>query len=331
MSQREHIIVHKKQMELRAAILRLIREFFWSRGFLEMDPPALVKFPGQEPNLSPMALTIHNERGDAYGAHLHTSPEYAMKKLLAAGFEHIFALGKVYRDYESFGGTHNPEFTMIEWYRANADMTAIMDDCEALFAFVAEKTGIGGIAAQPWQRIHMNDAWTLYAGVPLNECLDKDALLAVCRSKGYAPAADERYEELFYRIFLNDIEPKLGLNGPVILHHYPAAMAALARLSPADPRYAERFEVYVNGVELANCFSELTDAVEQRTRLESEREERRRGGKAVFGIDDAFVDAVSHMPPAAGIALGVDRMVQTFASCQNIDAVLPFPASELFL
>lgn len=331
MSQVDHIINHRRELEARSQIIRLIREWFWSQGFLEVDPPAILRLPGQEPHLSPMKLAIHDERGNRHESYLHTSPEYACKKMLAAGLKKIFSLGKVYRDCESFGGTHNPEFTMIEWYRSQADFYAIMDDVEELFQFIILKLRqeVSSLKSV-FERLHMREIWQTYAGVNLDEYLDREKMFVLCEAKGYKPKSNEPYEDLFYRIFLNEIEPNLGKDSPVIVHHYPAAMAALARLSPTDPRYAERFEVYVGGLELANCFSELTDADEQLLRLEQDREERKALGRETFEIDMEFINALKTMPPAAGIALGVDRLVQLFTGCKNIDDVLILPASLLF-
>lgn len=330
MSHVMHLATRKQTLEIRFAIIRLIREFFWQRDFLEVDTPLLLRLPGQEPYLSPMQVVFHDEANRAYLGYLHTSPEYTMKKMLGAGFEKIFSLGKVFRDCESFGGTHNPEFTMIEWYRANEDFTSIMRDVEELIVFIATRLQKSADWFQSWERLHMRDAWQRYAGVNLDEYLDIEAMRKLCVEKGYKPRPDEPYEDLFYRIFLNEIEPHLGKTAPTILHHYPICMAALSRVSPTDSRYAERFEVYVDGLELANCFSELVDPVEQRARLEKDRTDRAKAGKDVFAIDEEFIEALRTMPPSAGIALGVDRLVQLMAGCKNIDDVLPLPASQLF-
>lgn len=313
-------------------MLRLIREFFWSKHFIEVETPLLLKLPGQEPYLSPMKLQVHNERQRSFGAYLHTSPEYTLKKMLAAGYENIFSLCKVFRDYESFGGTHNPEFTMIEWYRAHSDFYAIMQDVEELFVFLGER--LRGIAPKqvplPVRRMHMRELWQQTIGVDLDAHLSETSMRTLCRERGYMPQDEEPYEDLFFRIFLNEIEPKLQTMGTVIVHHFPVQMAALSRAAEDDPRYAERFEVYVHGLELANAFSELTDGEEQKRRLIAEHAHRRLLGKDVFDIDDAFIEAVSAMPPSAGIALGVDRLVQVFAGQTDIDRVLPLPASLLF-
>ncbi|KKW42096.1 MAG: Lysyl-tRNA synthetase-related protein GenX [Candidatus Magasanikbacteria bacterium GW2011_GWA2_56_11] len=339
MSHVTHLAKNRALLTVRAHVVRLIREWFWQEGFLEAEAPQILRLPGQEPHLSPMKLAVHDERGREYAAWLHTSPEYAMKKMLAAGFERIFALGKVFRDYESFGGTHNPEFTMLEWYRAGAYFYKIMDDVERLLAHVTDsllRLELPGWSLpretanwKPFKRVRMRELWQEQAGVNLDEYLEREAMLALCRSRGYAPGVEERYEDLFYRIFLNEIEPRLADMGAVIVHHYPLPMAALARASEAEPGYAERFEVYLNGLELANAFGELTDPAEQRRRLIGEQAERRAAGKDVFDVDEEFIEALVTMPDASGIALGVDRLVQALSGCKNIDDVLVLPMSKL--
>jgi lysyl-tRNA synthetase class 2 len=325
MNHLSHIKKNKEYLDLRWCILRLIREYFWSENFVEVETPLLLRLPGQEPYLSPMKLQLHDETGKQYTGFLHTSPEYSMKKMLACGYEKIFSLGKVFRDYESLGGTHNPEFTMIEWYRGHSDFWKIMDDVEALFNFISEKLK-GNVQIQ-FERMHMREVWKKFAGVNLDEYLSIEKMYELCVQKGYTPASDEPYEDLFFRIFLNEIEPKLG---NVIIHHYPKQMAALSKMSETETGYAERFEVYVGGLEIANAFGELTDSTEQKKRFEEEYEKRKILGKNLYEIDEDFIEAVGNMPSSGGIALGVDRLVQVFGSCQNIDSVLVLPASKLF-
>lgn len=339
MSHLAHIITHKHQLDLRFAILRWTREYFWSNGFTEIETPILLRLPGQEPYLSPMQVTLHNEKGKEYRGYLHTSPEYTMKKMLAAGYTNIFFLGKVFRDYESFGGTHNPEFTMIEWYRANADMYAIMDDVEGLLNYLTEKiqNNINGQnkiqnpkSKITNQRSHMRELWQEYTNINLDLNLTQETLYETLKQRGLNVTPDEPYEDLFYRIFLNEIEPHLGKNGPQIVHHYPHPMAALSKHSTIDIGYAERFEVYWNGMELGNAFSELTDPVEQKNRLLEEQKQRKEAGKDIYDIDQEFINALGHMPPSGGIAMGVDRIISALTSCQKIDDVLVLPASLLF-
>lgn len=325
-NQVNHIKNNKKNLELRFEIIKKIREFFWVKNFLEVETPFILALPGQEPYLSPMKVEVQNEKGQKYQGYLHTSPEYTMKKMLAAGFENIFSICKCFRDQESFGGTHNPEFTMIEWYRARADFYKIMDDTEELFYFLAKQFATKEYSK--FERISMRDLWKKHAKADLNDYLEIDQIFALCTQKGYKPNKDEKYEDLFYRIFLNEIEPKLI--EPVIVHHYPIQMAALSIASKDDSRYAERFEVYIDGLELANAFTELTDADEQYRRLQEEQNRRRLQGQDVYDIDLNFIEALKNMPPSTGIALGVDRLIQILLGCQNINNVLVLPMSKMF-
>ncbi len=320
----------------RFAMLTFVREFFASRALIEVDAPLILRLPGQEPYLSPMALDVHDDQKMTYRCYLHTSPEYAMKKMLAAGFPNMFYLGKCFRDYESFGGTHNPEFTMIEWYRTHVDFWALMDDVEQLCSFVSDRVRQLDVAKQlsvkqfsSWKRVSMKALWMETIGVNLDDYLTTEAMIALGRERGYAVADDEQFDNAFYHIFLNEVEPKIAAMGNVILHHYPAQMAALSRLSVDDSRYAERFEVYIDGIELANAFSELTDANEQQERLEGERELKRSLGHDVYDVDMQFIEAVGMMPASAGIALGFDRLVQITLGCQNINDVIVLPMAEL--
>jgi lysyl-tRNA synthetase class 2 len=330
MSHVQHIATHKNILERRALLIRGIREFFWQQDFLDVETPLLLARPGQEPYLSPMKVLFHNEKAEEFTGYLHTSPEYALKKMLGAGFTNVFSITKTFRDYESFGGTHNPEFTMIEWYRANNSFESLMDDCEGLWKYLAKSISDAEKANMPWERLHMNEAWERYAGASLHDHLNREAMAALCVKKGYPVTDKDSYDDLFFKIFLNEIEPKLGERGATILHHYPLSMAALARVSPTDARYAERFEVYIHGIEIANAFGELTDAEEQQRRLEEEQAFRKTTGKEVFPIDTEFIEALRTMPPSAGIALGVDRLIQALLGAKDINSVLALPASLLF-
>ncbi|MBT3948827.1 EF-P lysine aminoacylase GenX [Candidatus Parcubacteria bacterium] len=330
MSQTFHISKNKDNLELRSHIIKHIREFFWNQNFLEVETPLIVKYPGLEPNLSIMGVDISNEQGKKFKGHLHTSPEYTMKKMLASGFENIFSICKCFRDEESFGGIHNPEFTMIEWYRTSCDMFKLMEDVEQLFAYVEKKVEVKSKKFIKFKRIHMRDLWKETIDINLDDYLEKEKMFELCIEKKYSVEESESYEELFYRIFLNEIEPKLKDMGSLIVHYYPAQMAALSKLSIDDTRYAERFEVYIDGVEIANAFSELTDKKEQLRRLKDEQEERKRLGKQVYDIDMEFIEALDNMPDSAGIALGIDRMVKVMLGCKNIDDVLSLPMSKIF-
>lgn len=327
MSHVTQLLNHKSVLDQRFAIIKAMREWFWNDGFSEVETPIIVAAPDQQPTLSLMKTTVFNERGEPFTGYLHTSPEYTMKKMLAAGFDKIFCLGKVFRNNESFGGTHNPEFTMIEWYRANKDFCAIMDDVEQLCASVLIK-----LNKPQWvfTRYHMRELWQKFVGINLDDYLTTDTMRALCESRGYKPATNEPYEDLFYRIFLNEIEPGLAKMPAVIIHHYPLPMAALSRASTKEVGYAERFEVYINGIELANAYSELTGSKEQRRRLVEEKNIRVLLDRESFPIDEDFIEAVGIMPEAAGIALGVDRLVQAVLDIDNINAILPLSAKDLF-
>jgi len=334
MSHLTHLQQNKKNLELRFQILKLIREWFWEQGFMEVEAPTIVKLPGQELNLSPMKINIHDERGQEFGGYLHTSPEYTMKKMLAAGWNKIFYLGKCFRDQESFGGTHNPEFTMLEWYRVGVSYEKLMEDTQDLCNYIIEKLRISNFKFQilkcEFERVSMKELWAKFVNVNLDDYLDEASMLKLCKEKGYNASENESYEELFYRIFLNQIEPELAKMGAVIVYNYPAKMASLSQLAKDDNKYAERFEAYVNGLELCNVFSELTDAQEQKKRLEAEIVERRAQGKDVFDIDKEFIEALEVMPKAAGGALGVDRLIMYLGGLQEINNVITLPASKLF-
>jgi lysyl-tRNA synthetase class 2 len=335
----------KEIYDSRLKIVRLIREFFWSAGFEEADTPIAVKYPGQEPYLNPVPVSLHNPAGEEHKFYLHTSPEFAMKKLLAAGYPKIFQICKTFRDFEQFGGLHNPEFTMIEWYRAPGTLEEIMDDTEALFKYVGKELGValvippslrgdkGGskidISGQ-WDRLSMRHVWQKYIGVELNDYLSVVKMQELMLERGYN-FQSEVYEDLFFKIFLNEIESKLGMEKPVMIYDYPEQMTSLSRLSAVDPRYAERFELYIAGIELANAYGELTDPVEQKKRLEADREKRQQLGKETWPVDSDFISALeSGISSAGGIALGIDRMVMLFTGAKDIDQVIFQSAGDVF-
>ncbi|MFA5061596.1 MAG: EF-P lysine aminoacylase EpmA [Patescibacteria group bacterium] len=315
----------------RIKIIRLIREFFWSKDFMETDTPLAVRFPGQEPYLNPMPITIHDQSGKEEKFYLHTSPEFSMKKLLASGYGKIFQITKTFRDYEEFGGLHNSEFTMIEWYRSPGTYFEIMDDTENLFKFVAQKLSAAqaeyngrkvGLTGE-WDRVTMKSIWQKYVNVNLDDYLEIESMRKLAAALGFNVSEDDAYEDLFFKIFLNKIEPNLGIDKPVFVYDYPAQMASLSRLCADDKRYAERFELYIGGVELANAFGELTDAEDQNSRLETDKEHRAKLGKEIWPVDPGFIGALrSGIRPAGGIALGVDRMVLLFTGARDINEVI---------
>jgi lysyl-tRNA synthetase class 2 len=321
----------KNIYDTRIKIIKLIREFFWSQDFVETDTPIAVKYPGQEPYLNPVPVIFYDPVGKAENFYLHTSPELAMKKLLAVGYEKIFQIVKCFRNYESFGGAHNTEFTVLEWYRAPGKYQEIMDDTENLFKFVGEKQGIKILRykdkkinfLEKWDRMSMKEIWQKYLQVNLDDYLEIEKLKNLAKEKKCQMDDNDAYEDIFYKIFLNEIEPRLGNEVPVFVYDYPACMASLSRLCARDNRYAERFELYVGGLELANAFGELTDADEQKERLEKDRELRAKLGKAIWPVDEDFILALrSGIPPAGGVALGVDRMVLLFTGAKDLNEAI---------
>ncbi len=332
----------RKNLETRTKIISAIRAFFDAREYLEVETPLVVAKPGMEPHLEPFQTTVRDPFGNPYEAFLITSPEYAMKKLLVAGFSKIYQITKCFRNGEAFEGRHNPEFTMIEWYRTGTDYRGIMDDTEALVKHVAERVlgkkeitwrGASIDLAQPWERLTVRDAMKAYAHVDLDAALsDKTILIDAAAALGHVLPADVSWDDAFFSVFLNAVEPHLGATQPTFLHEYPISMAALSKPSSRDPRYAERFELYVGGLELANAYTELTDAREQRRRLEEEHALRAHLGRIRYDLDEDFVAALEEgMPEAGGIALGVDRLVMLLLEEEDIRNVTTFPADTMFV
>ena len=324
----------KRNLIRRAKIVQEIRRFFAGEGFVEIETPYVVPSPGMEPHLSALEVFRTGPDGSRRKRYLHTSPEYAMKKLLAQGWEKIFQICRVFRDGE-FGKTHQMEFTMLEWYRAQADYRRIMEDCERLLAHLAEAVwhcpegnyqGQGIDLSIPAERMPVSVAMCNYGKVDIVRNTESRSLLAEARSKGYrfGPSADYSYEEVFFKVFLEAVEPRLGVPKPILLYDYPAPMAALARLKPGNSLWAERFELYVAGMELANAFSELIDPDEQRKRFVEEQQARSARGAPVYPIDEGLLQALGRMPPSAGIALGVDRLVMLFCDAGTIQEVQAF-------
>jgi lysyl-tRNA synthetase class 2 len=330
---------YRRNLEMRKRIMDAIRDFFARDGFVEIEAPLLVRCPDLSPNLSPFRTELADAAGRKSAARLITSPEFSMKKMLASGLPKIYSLGKVFRNNEPLGGSHNPEFTMLEWYRTGEDYRKMMDDAERLVKFCAERVDKGteplsfekGVCPlnAPWQRLSVKEAFA-GIGLDLDRLLTRDSMAKAAAERGYAVSPDDSFDDCFFKIFLTEIEPKLGQERPTFLYDYPIQMAALARAKPEDQRYAERFEVYANGLELANAFSELTDPAEQRRRFEAERKEFEARGKDAPPIDEDLLAALAEIGSAAGIALGVDRLVMLLTGAESIDDAILFPASELF-
>jgi lysyl-tRNA synthetase class 2 len=322
----------------RNRIAAAVRRWFDEQGFIETAVAALAVSPGNEAHLHAFSTEAIGPGGERRPLHLHTSPEFALKKLLAAGEPKLFELARVWRNRER-GALHHPEFTMLEWYRAQAPYEAVMADCAALMRLAAETAGsktlsFRGREADPFaepERLTLAEAFDRYAGVDLlatvapDAASDRDALAAAAQGQGIRVAADDTWADVFSRVLVEKIEPHLGFGRATILCEYPAAEAALARPKPSDPRVAERFELYACGVELANCFGELTDPTEQRRRFEAEMAEKQRVYGERYPIDEDFLAALAHMPAASGGALGFDRLVMLATGAQRIDQVLWSP------
>jgi lysyl-tRNA synthetase class 2 len=313
-----------ERLRLRADVMRQIRAFFDGQDFLEVETPLVVPSPGLDVHLD--AMRVEHKRHERY---LITSPEYQMKRLLAGGLHRLYQICKCFRNDE-LGERHQPEFTMLEWYRGEANVEAVMRDTEALVAALASDlahrlhasdtpssgkvllhSALGEIdVTPPWPRLTMRDAFARFCAVSMEEAL--------------------RDEERFYRLLIDHIEPGLAQMGAVFLCEWPASMASLARKKPGDPSVAERFEAYIAGVELCNGFGELTDAREQRERLLADQAARRALGLPVYPIDERFLAALEEgMPESAGNALGVDRLIMLLLGAEQIEDVMALGASRL--
>lgn len=312
-----------KKLAERARLNRVIRAFFESRNFIEIEAPVIVPSPGLELHLD--AFAVENR-------YLITSPEYQMKRLLAGGMERIYSLGKVFRRGEA-GAQHNPEFTMLEWYRAHAGWQAVADDTEALVwdcarAFSVARAGACALEP-PWARLTVAEACERWGRVRIHGDEQVAALREKVRAAGWRVATDGDWSDVFFAFFLDAVEPHLGGAQPTLLYDWPRPLGALARARPADARVVERFEVYAAGLELCNAFGELTDGAEQRRRLEVDLAERRRRALPEYPIDEKFLAAVAAMPPSAGNALGVDRLAMLLFGVGHIRDVLAFADDEL--
>ena len=320
----------------RNRIFSAVRAWFASRDFLEVDVPSLVVSPGNEVHLHAFATALVHNDGSRVMRYLHTSPEFACKKLLAAGEERIFSLGHVFRNRERTK-THAPEFTMLEWYRVREDYRVIIDDTLALVRLAAGVTGRGEWL---WKHavcdvhvdaewLSVNDAFVRFAGVDLLATMSSDGLPdreALARVSPVAFGKGESWSDIFSRILVEKVEPHLGQGRLTVLFEYPACEAALARVCAHDARVAERFELYAAGVELANGFGELTDAVEQRRRFEADMDLKQRLYGERYPLDEDLLDALTRMPPASGVALGLDRVIMLATGAVSVEQVQWVPS-----
>jgi elongation factor P--(R)-beta-lysine ligase len=367
----DRLAARHDKLAARTRILAVVRDFFAVEGFTEVETPALQVSPGLEPHLRAFATVLDDPHdGIAKPRYLHTSPEFAMKKLLTGGLTQIWQLAHVFRDGER-GATHHPEFAMLEWYRAGATYLDLMVDCEnllrraqaashshrlsresgnpeasdgsvALAPRLRGGDGFGGLTwrgeaadtNRPFERITVAEAFHRHVNIdilstaPDPACPDFALLAAAAERIGITPHPGDDWEALYFRIFLDRIEPHLGIGASTILYDYPVSMAALSRCKPDDSRLAERFELYVCGLELANAFSELTDAKEQRARFTADQARKKSLYGETYPIDEDFLAALEHgLPECAGIALGFDRLVMLCTGAADIEEVLWAPVS----
>lgn len=308
----------------RALVQRGVRAFFDGRGYLEVETPYAVPTPGEEVHLRCFRTELERPDGTRLPRFLHTSPEFAMKRIVAATGLPVFQLARVWRNGEA-SALHAPEFTMLEWYRPGASLASLMDETEALVRAVlppvlTRRDGAIRID-EPFDRLTVAEAFTRFVGVDLLAIGDDAAALA--RAAGVRLRAGEEWEDLFFRLMLERIEPQIGRARPCFLTHWPAAQAALSRRDPSDPRVALRFELYAGGIELANAFEELTDAAEQRARFEADRARRiSLYPDQNWPLDEALLGELDRMPPTSGIALGFDRLVLLAVGADRLDDVM---------
>lgn len=336
--------VFLQKLLIREKVIDVIREFFKSEGFHEVETPLMVQSPGTEPYLEVFESTLLTPGYEEKKAYLLTSPELSMKKLLCADMGSIFTICKSFRNGEGLSSFHNPEFSILEWYRVDADYTDVMQDCENLFLFILNKLklnshesnmleyqGASFDLSTPWERISVSEAFQKFAGVLQDDMLDESKIVAIAKEKGYVVDENTTWEEAYNQILLNEIEPHLGKNKPTILYDYPASQAALSKKKDTDPRFAERFEFFIGGIELGNAFSELTDGHEQEQRMIEDLRLRKELGKVEYKIDTDFIDALKmDMPRTGGIAVGVDRLVMLFSNSASIKDTLFFPVDDVF-
>jgi lysyl-tRNA synthetase class 2 len=297
----------QKALLQRAGMIQAVRQYFIHRNYLEVETPYRIPAPAPESHINSVTS------GSWF---LHTSPELCMKRLLAAGYERIFQICRCWREGER-GSRHVPEFTLLEWYQSGHDYRSLMEDCEVLIQNVAAAIGMGTRMIyhnreidllKPWERISVKESFERYTKISMTEALR---------------------ENLFDEIMVQEIEPNLGVRKPTFIYDYPAERGALARLKEEDPTLAERFELYIRGLEIANGFSELIDPEEQLYRFRLENENRIKLGKPIYPLPERFLSELEEMPPSAGIALGIDRLVMVFLNAETIDEVVAFTPEEL--
>lgn len=325
----ERLAARLPYLRRRAELTTATRAFFAGREYTEVETPYAVPTPGEEVHLRPFRTEREAPDGTRHPLWLHTSPEFAMKRLLAGGAGPIFQLARVWRNGEG-GRTHLPEFTMLEWYRPGLTFAGLMDETEAfLRAVLPPVVTVGGIttALTSFDRITVADAFSRYAGADVLATAGDAGALA--RAAGATLRDGEDWEDLFFRLLLERIEPQLGRAHPTFLTHWPIAQAALASPDPADPRVALRFELFVCGMEMANAFEELTDAAQQQTRFEHDRARRHALTGLDWPMDQGLLDAMHHgLPACAGAALGFDRLAMLASGASRIEDVIWLPTGD---
>lgn len=333
---RETYAERKPFLKARGAIAAAARRFFAAEGFTEVETAALQVSGGNETHISAFSTTLIGADGGRSLFNLHTSPEFACKKLLAAGEERIFTLARVFRNRER-SALHHPEFTMLEWYRAGEPTLRLIEDCAGLMAASARAAGATNFTwrgricdpfAEP-ELLTVCDAFAVHASIELEALLNnRDGLARAAARDGIRVVDDDTWSDLFSKILSEKVEHMLGRERPTILTDYPVSEAALAKASADDPRFADRFELYVCGVEVANGFAELTDPAEQRRRFEAQMAEKRRIYGESYPLDEDFLAALAIMPEACGVALGFDRLVMLATGAERIEQVLWTPVAE---
>ncbi len=318
---------------IRARLLAQTRSFFESRGFISVDTPTFMEVPDLTPALRSFRTDFVDNEGGSHPFYLQTSPEHYMKRLLASGCERIYQICRFYRNGERYD-THHPEFTGLEWYEAFADYGNVMETTEDYVASLAEALnhssrltyqGTEIDLRPPWPRYRVRDTFLDQSGIDLDNCDSRDAFASAAGARGYEVREDDNWDDLFHRVFLTAVEPALPAGRPVFLTEYPARLPSLARLVPGNTRYVERFELYMGGLELANAFTELNDPVEQRRRFEADLQVKRAREDYDGGVDEALLAALEYgMPPAGGIAFGLDRLAMLFADVRTIDPMIMF-------
>lgn len=321
---------------VREKVIRAIRTFFEKENFHEIETPLLIAHPPAESYLDVFETALLDRHRHPTKAYLSTSPEIPLKKLMVAGLGNCFAITKSFRNTETQSTTHNPEFTILEWYRVGSDYFDIMNDCEKLLAAIVEDSSLTYqgkkiVITAPWERLTVAESFKKYADVNFDTFLDTKNARGIATQKGYTLEKRTTWEELYNQIFLNEVEPHLGQRKPTIVYEFPSAVAALAQKKESDPRFAERFEFYVAGLELGDCYGELTDPTESKKRFDFQMKEITRLGKTAYDYDHDFIDALkAGLPRCSGIAVGVDRLIMLLSDVTDIADTLFFPACDEF-